>query len=150
VKNEEISFWGDTMGLAPFPLRFKQALTAIFGEEDVPRSKFGLSSLKQLYPKISPKLWKGKPYLNKTVIISNLFNLKQTPVEDGWSVKKTQVLDFRGKALTYNSHNGTDFAVPTGSIVCTAAAGEVVEIRSEFNSNKKIPTADCFTETIEA
>jgi murein DD-endopeptidase MepM/ murein hydrolase activator NlpD len=123
----------DTLGLTPFPLRFKQALIAFRGEEDVPKSKFGLSSLKLLYPKISPTLWRGKHYLEKTVIISNLFNHTQTPVEEGWSVKKTQVLDFRGKRLTYNSHNGTDLAIPVGSTVCTAAPGEVVEIRSDLN-----------------
>ncbi len=133
MRTEKINFFGETMGLSPFPLRFKQALVAVFGEEDVPRSKFNLSCLKQLYPKISPTLWKGKPYLEKTVIISNLFNHTPTPVEEGWSVKKTQTLDFRGKSLTYNSHNGTDFAIPVGTIVCTAAPGEIVEIRSEFN-----------------
>ena len=118
---------------APLKLRLKQARTAVFGEEDVPGSKFGLSSLSQLHPMISPSLWRGKSYLKKTVIISNLFNHQQTPIENGWSVQKTQVLDFRGKRLTYNSHNGTDFAIPTGSIVVTAAAGEVVAILSEFN-----------------
>ncbi len=117
----------------PYRLRLKQARTALFGEEDVPRSKFGLTSLSQLYPNISPKLWKGKNYLDKTVIISNLFNHRQTPIEKGWSVQKTQVEDFRGKKLTYNSHNGTDFAIPTGTVVTTAATGEVIAILSEFN-----------------
>lgn len=124
---------GDTMGLSPFPLRFKQALITIRGEEDVPRSRFGLSSLSQLYPRIGMKLWRGKPYIQNTVIISNLFNHTQTPFEDGWSVKKTQALDFRGRNLTYNSHNGTDFAIPIGSTVCTAAAGKVVAVLSQFN-----------------
>jgi murein DD-endopeptidase len=123
----------ELMGLVPYRLRFKQALIALRGEEDVPRSKFSISSLKQLYPKISPKLWKGKFYIDKTVIISNLYNHLQTPVENGWSVKKTQMLDFRGRKLTYDSHNGTDFAIPTGTTVCTAAPGEVVEVRSEFH-----------------
>ena len=123
----------EMMGVIPARKRFKQALTAFFGEEDVPRTKFGLSSLSQLHPSISPKLWRGKPYLEKKVIISNLFNHTQTPIEKGWSVQKSQVLDFRGKKLTYNSHNGTDFAIPVGSTVCTAAPGEVVAILSEFN-----------------
>ena len=133
MQKEKLRLLGDVMGLSPFPLRFKQALITFRGEEDVPKSKFGLSSLKLLYPKISPKLWRGKAYLEKTVIISNLFNHIQTPVEEGWSVRKTQVRDFRGKNLTYNSHNGTDLAIPVGSAVCTAAPGEVVEIRSELN-----------------
>lgn len=133
MQKEKLRFFGDTMGLAPLPLRLKQAATAIFGEEDVPRSKFGLSSLKQFYPKISPKLWRGKFYIDQTIIISNLYNHTQTPIEQGWSVKKTQTLDFRGRGLTYNSHNGTDFSIPVGSTVCTAAAGEVVEVHSQFN-----------------
>ncbi|MES2591242.1 MAG: M23 family metallopeptidase [Bacteroidota bacterium] len=133
MQKEKLRLFADVMGLSPFPLRFKQALITFFGEEDVPRSKFGFSSLKQLYPSISPKLWRGKAYLEKTVIISNLFNHTQTSIEEGWSVKKTQTLDFRGKGLTYNSHNGTDLAIPVGTTVCTAAPGEVVEIRSEFN-----------------
>ena len=133
MQKEKLRLFGDTMGLSPFPLRFKQALVAIRGEEDVPRSKFNMSFVKQLYPKISPKLWKGKPYLEKTVIISNLYNHLQTPIENGWSVKKSQMLDFRGKQLTYDSHNGTDFAIPIHSTVCTAAPGEVVAVLSEFN-----------------
>lgn len=133
MQKEKLRFFGDAMGLAPFPLRFKQALIAFRGEEDVPRSKANLSFVKQLYPSISPKLWRGKFYLDKTVIISNLYNHRQTPIENGWSVKKTQMLDFRGRQLTYDSHNGTDFAIPVGTTVYTAAAGEVVEVHSQFN-----------------
>ena len=133
MPKQKLRLLGDTMGLSPFPLRFRQALITIRGEEDVPRSRFGLSSLSQLYPRIGMKLWRGKPYLKNTVIISNLFNHTQTPIEDGWSVKKTQAIDFRGRSLTYNSHNGTDFAIPVGSTVCTAAAGKVVAVLSQFN-----------------
>jgi murein DD-endopeptidase len=136
-KSERIKLFSEAMGLAPYRQSFRQALITLFGEKDVPRSKFGFSSLKQLYPKIGIKLWRGKPYLPKTVLITNLFNHTPTPIEDGWSVEKTQTLDFRGKNLTYNSHNGTDFAVPIGTIVCTAAPGKVVSIRSEFNRGGK-------------
>ena len=48
-------------------------------------------------------------------------------------MKKTQVADFRGRDLTYDSHNGTDFAIPVGTRVLTAAAGRVVRQVSEFN-----------------
>lgn len=130
---KKLKFFGEVLGLSPFKERMRQAKIALFGEEDVPGSKFGLSSLSQMHPRISPRLWLGKYYIPKKAIISNLVNHTQTPIKNGWSVKKTQVRDFRGKRLTYDSHNGTDFAIPVGSTVCTAAAGEVVAIKSEFN-----------------
>ena len=133
MQKQRLRFLGDTMGLAPFPLRLKQAMIAIRGEEDVPPSRWGLSSLSQLHLKVSHKLWRGKPYINNTVLISNLFNHTQTPIEEGWSVQKTQTRDFRGRHLTYNSNNGTDFAIPVGSVVCTAAPGVVVAVLSQFN-----------------
>lgn len=132
-KERKLRLLGDVMGLRPLPLRLKQAMITIRGEEDVPKSVWGLSSLKQLYPRISPKMWRGKQYVHRKIIISNLFNHTQTSIEKGWSVRKTQTSDFRGKGLTYDSHNGTDFAIPVGTSVHTAAAGEVVAVMSEFN-----------------
>lgn len=133
LKQNNLKLARDVMGLHPLPVRFKQAMISFKGEEDVPKSTWDLSSLKQLYPQISPKLWRGEFYLDRKIIISNLFNHTQTPIEEGWSVSKTQTKDFRGKDLTYNSHNGTDFAIPIGSTVTTAAPGAVVAIMSEFN-----------------
>lgn len=129
----KLRFFGEVLGLSPFKERWKQAKVALLGQEDVPGSKFGLSSLSQFHPRISPYLWRGKSYVDRQVIISNLVNHTPTPIANGWSVKKTQVLDYRGRRLTYDSHNGTDFSIPVGSEVCTAAAGEVVAIQSEFN-----------------
>jgi len=130
---KKLKFFGEVLGLSPFKERMSQAKIALFGQEDVPGSKFGLSSLSQMHPRVSPWLWLGKYYIQRKAIISNLVNHTQTPIKNGWSVKKTQVRDFRGNRLTYDSHNGTDFAIPVGSTVCTAAAGEVVAIESEFN-----------------
>lgn len=130
---KKLKFFGEVLGLSPFKERMRQAKIALFGQEDVPGSKFGLSSLSQMHPMVSPWLWLGKYYVPKKAIISNLVNHTQTPIENGWSVKRTQIRDYRGNRLTYDSHNGTDFAIPVGSTVCTAAAGEVVAIESEFN-----------------
>ncbi|MCP4438287.1 MAG: M23 family metallopeptidase [Aureispira sp.] len=132
-EQKKLRLFREAMGLSPFKTRMKQAKQALFGQEDVPPTKWGLSSLSQLHPRISPKLWRGKPYVDRKVIISNFFNHTQTPIEEGWSVRKNQVKDFRGGKLTYNSHNGTDFAIPVGTTVSTAAAGEVVAVMSEFN-----------------
>lgn len=122
-----------SMGLKPWRKRFAEALVALRGEEHVPSTKFGLSSLAQLRPRIGIPLWMGRPYRPRTLIITNLFNHRQTPIENGWSVKKKQVEDFRGRRLTYDSHNGTDFALPLGSTVVAPADGVVVRIISEFN-----------------
>jgi murein DD-endopeptidase len=108
-------------------------MVALRGEEDVPPSRFGLSSLSQLRPRIALSLWRGREVVERKAIVTNLFNHRQTPVEDGWSVRRTQVLDFRGRDLTYDSHNGTDFSIPLGTPVLAAAAGEVVRVVSEFN-----------------
>ena len=71
--------------------------------------------------------------MGRTVVIANLYNRTPTPVEQGWSVRVSQVRDFRGRALTYDSHNGTDFALVPGTPVAVSAPGRVVAIRSEYN-----------------
>ena len=123
----------EAMGLRPFGLRLRQAKIALAGEEDVPASKWGPSSLRLLNPRLALPLWRGKTCVPRKVVLTNLFNHRQTPVEAGWSVRRTQVEDFRGRASTYDSHNGTDLAIPVGTTVLTAAAGEVVCVISEFN-----------------
>ena len=83
LRRHDLRLAADVMGLHPLPLRWQQAKIALRGEEDVPKSTFGLSSLKQLYPGISPKLWRGEYYVKNKVIISNLFNHTQTLIEQG-------------------------------------------------------------------
>ncbi len=123
----------EAMGLHPWRLRVRQAKVALAGEDDVPASKWGPSSLKLLNPRLGIPLWRGRAPVPRKVILSNLFNHTQTPVEAGWSVKRTQVRDFRGRVATYDSHNGTDLCIPVGTTVLTAAPGEVVRVVSEFN-----------------
>jgi murein DD-endopeptidase len=48
-------------------------------------------------------------------------------------VRKTNVEDFLGTTLTYDSHNATDFAVPPGTQVVAAAPGQVIRVSNEFN-----------------
>lgn len=123
----------ETFGLSPLPVRAREAWLALRGGAGVPPSRFDATSLGVLHPTLSVKTWLGLRRDDRRIPITNLFNRTPTPISDGWSVRKTQVRDFRGGTNTYDSHNGTDFAVPVGTVVTAAASGRVLRISSEFN-----------------
>ena len=110
-----------------------QTWLALRGDPTLPGSRFGTSSLRIYTPRLGVATWAGRRVLGRRIPVVNLFNRTPTSVEDGWSVRVTQVRDFRGGGLTYDSHNGTDFVVPPGTPVAACAAGTVAAIRSEYN-----------------
>ncbi|MFP4596821.1 MAG: M23 family metallopeptidase [Persicimonas sp.] len=123
----------EVFGLSPLPKRLAEAAMMLKGDEHTPPSRFGLSSLKILRPRLSLLTWLGWTPSDGRAPLYNLFNHTQTPPEEGWSVRKTQVRDYRGGQCTYDSHNGTDFAVPVGTVVVSAAPGIVVRVCNEFH-----------------
>jgi len=123
----------ECFGLKPIRKTLKASKLAIFGDKFTPKTKADLTTIKQYKPKISIKLWRGILPLERTIIITNLYNYKQPNITDGWSVRVTNVEDFRGKSLTYDSHNGTDFSLPPGYSVVAPAPGKVLRISNEFN-----------------
>jgi len=123
----------EALGVRPVSARLREAIVALRGAEDVPPSRFGLSSLRLLSPRLAVPLWRGRFVVPRRAIVTNLFNHTQTPIDAGWSVRKTQVRDFRGRDLTYDSHNGTDLSVPRGTVVTAPAPAVVSRMRAEFN-----------------
>ncbi len=120
-------------GLSPLPQALAQAKTAILGMEGVPPSRFGLSSLGIFFPRFALATWLGRRPGGDRVLVTSLFNHTQTPISEGWSVRRTRVRDFRGRRMTYDSHNGTDFTCPVGTTVVAPAPGRVVRVSNEFH-----------------
>jgi murein DD-endopeptidase len=123
----------EIFGLDPLDQRLREALVALRGDPETPKARFDYTSLKMMRPGLSMRLWAGQKSRGAHVAIYNLFNHRQPPPALGWSVRVTDVLDFRGRKLTYDSHNGTDFAVAPGTRVCASAAGTIMRISREFN-----------------
>lgn len=123
----------EALGLSPLGERLRQAAIAVRGAPHVPPSRWDASSLSLVAPRLGLPLWRGRWAVPRRVILTNLFNHAQTPIHEGWSVRRTSVLDFRGKGSTYDSHNGTDLCVPVGTLVVAPAPGVVVRVWSEFH-----------------
>ena len=123
----------EKLGLRPFGKTLSEARLALAGDDTTPKSRFGVSTLKILRPRLSAELWLGRRPAGRLVPVVNLFNHRQPPPELGWSVRVSYVRDFRGGDNTYDSHNGTDFAIPPGTDVVAPAPGRVIRVSSEFH-----------------
>lgn len=127
----------EALGLVPFGLALRQMRRTFRGDGFVPKSRFDHTSLRMLRPRLALETWLGHTRDDGLVPLFNLVNRSPTPVSEGWSVRKTHVSDFRGRtgreALTYDSHNGTDFVVPPGTPIVAAAPGLVRGLRREFH-----------------
>lgn len=123
----------ECFGLAPFKKTLAEAKIAVLGEAGTPATRADLTTLRQYRPRISLPIWLGRNLQARHATITNLFNHRAPPAREGWSVRHTQVEDFRGKGLSYDSHNGTDFGVSPGYDVVAPAPGRVLRVSLEFN-----------------
>ncbi|MEO7330533.1 MAG: M23 family metallopeptidase [Minicystis sp.] len=123
----------EIFGLSPFPVRVREALRALRGEPGILPSRFDHTSLGLFLPALSVRTWLGQTRPDRRVPIYNLVNRTPTPVSEGWSLRKTQVRDFRGGDLSYDSHNGTDLILPLGTVVVAPAPARVLRISRELD-----------------
>jgi len=123
----------EVFGWTPCRRVLADLLYAARGRRTNPPTRFGPSSLSILKPRLSLATWLRRRRADRRVPVYNLFNRVAAPKEAGYSVRVTFARDFRGGRYTYDSHLGTDFAVPIGTPVVAAAPGVVLRIANDYD-----------------
>ncbi len=127
--------------------RFDIALSEIFGVRSFEQlgddlftvlGKFGngfqldSSSLGHLKPEISLPAYLGYIPENRLSPIVNLFDRVGGGKQYSQRVTRRYSQDFRGRKLTYDDHDGTDFVCPLGVPVVSAAPGVITLVRDRW------------------
>lgn len=115
----------DVFGLRPLGPGLRQCRTALLGDGRAPPSKWGPSGLRILMPRVAVPMWLGRARRDRRVVITQLPNRAPPPHGSAYSVRSTFAWDFRGRRLSYDSHVGTDLAIPPGTAVVAPADGVV-------------------------
>ncbi|MFA6450129.1 MAG: M23 family metallopeptidase [bacterium] len=127
MSREKVSLL-EMFGLSDLEKAKKDAAKAIFGKGKIPPSKFDLSSMNVFKPRIAIPTWLGIKQGGRKAPIYNFYNRVVAPKDEAFSVRVTYARDFTGGQWTYDSHLGTDFAIPVGTRIVACAPGKVVWI----------------------
>ncbi len=123
----------DRFGLTPLGPAARQARKAVLGSEGTPATETGLSSLRIFKPAIALPTWLGRTRGDGLVPVYNFMNRNLPGKDAPYSVKVSFCRDFQGGQWTYDSHVGTDFAIPVGTPIVTPAPGRVLRVASELD-----------------
>jgi murein DD-endopeptidase len=123
----------ERFGLIPLRPALADARRAVLGNPYTPAAQWDLSSVRIFKPRISIPTWFGRTRPDQRVPIYNFFNRQLGPRDAAYSVKVSYARDFLGGRWTYDSHIGTDFAVPVGTPVVAGAPGLVLRVRNEID-----------------
>lgn len=115
--------WGDIA---------RDAWRALRGTPHQRPTRWGVSSVRILKPRIGARTWLRLRRADGRVPVYNLFNRNPAPPDQGYSVRVTHCRDFRGGQHTYDGHLGTDFACPIGTPIVTPAPGVVLRVATDI------------------